>query len=129
MDELEQLDSKEQIETALLIFPNTFDNFREYLEFLDLCQAFLLDMNYEGVYQLASFHPEYQFAGSSDDDPANYTNRSPYPMIHILRESSIEEALKHFPHPEQIPEKNIETARKIGLHEMQKILALCKNQN
>ena len=70
---------------------------------------------YEGVYQLASFHPLYRFAGSKADDAANYTNRSVYPMLHLLREASIEKALQHYADPEQIPENNIRFARGKGV--------------
>jgi hypothetical protein len=69
---------------------------------------------YCGIYQLASFHPDYCFDGESRDDPANYTNRSPYPILHILRESSIEAVLKRYPQPESIPENNIAKARELG---------------
>ena len=69
---------------------------------------------YEGVYQLASFHPHYRFAAASAGDAANYTNRSPYPMLHLLKEESIEKALQHYPNPEQIPERNIQFAREKG---------------
>lgn len=70
---------------------------------------------YEGIYQVASFHPEYVFADSPMDDPANYTNRSPYPMLHILREASIAKAISHYTSPEKIPERNVHFAREKGL--------------
>ena len=80
---------------------------------------------YEGIYQLATFHPEYTFAGSSSDDPANYTNRSVYPMLHILREAAITKALEYFPDPDGIPQRNIDYARNKGLQYMQWLRASC----
>jgi len=77
---------------------------------------------------LASFHPEYCFAGSDDQDPANYTNRSPFPMIHILREADLDRALKTFFHPERIPEKNMALCKKLGVEKMKKALADCRKE-
>lgn len=123
--ECERLDSDESIETTLLIYANAFADFDDYLDFLALAQALLEAQNYEGVYQLASFHPQYCFENSNDDDPANYTNRSPYPMLHLLRESSLEHALVNYPNPETIPENNIHLTRRLGLQKMQTLLAAC----
>lgn len=123
--ECERLDSDETIETTLLIYANAFGSFDDYLDFLELAQALLEAQNYEGVYQLASFHPQYCFEDSNDDDPANYTNRSPYPMLHLLRESSLERALVNYPNPETIPENNIHLTRRLGLQKMQASLAAC----
>ncbi len=120
-----RLDQDSQTETSLLVFPDAFDEFEVYLGFVELAEDLLVEQGYEGVYQLASFHPQYRFAAAPDDDPANYTNRSPYPMLHLLRESSIEQALKDFPRPEQIPQRNIETARAMGLEKMQQMLGEC----
>ena len=78
---------------------------------------------YRGIYQLASFHPDYCFDGEAADDPANYTNRSPYPIIHILREASLSRVLNNFPEPEAIPERNIAKARQLGIAALQKLLA------
>ena len=77
---------------------------------------------YAGIYQLASFHPDYCFEGEDKNDPANYTNRSPYPILHILRESSIEAVLKRYPEPESIPENNIAKARELGSSFLQALL-------
>ena len=85
----------------------------------------LKDLGYEGVYQLASFHPHYQFDGTAADAPSNYTNRSPYPMLHILREASVEIALENYPNPETIPERNIQVTQALGLKVMQDLLARC----
>jgi hypothetical protein len=78
----------------------------------------LVDEGYDGIYQLASFHPNYCFEGSSDTDPANYTNRSPYPMIHIIREESVSKVLSNYPDADNIPIRNIEFARQKGLQYM-----------
>ncbi len=121
------LDSHREITTTLLILPNGFDNFDDFLDLLAFAEELLIEQGYEGVYQIASFHPDYCFQDVSPDDPANYTNRSPYPMLHVLRESSIEAALKSFPHPEKIPERNIQYTRQLGHSTLQKLLSACIN--
>ncbi len=121
-----RLDQAANIATTLLIFPDSFKDFMDFLDLVNAAQALLVEMDYEGIYQLASFHPEYCFAGSNEEDPANYTNRSPYPMLHILREASVEKALKSFPHPERIPEKNIALSQKLGIEKMKAALAACR---
>ena len=78
--------------------------------------------NYEGIYQLASFHPAYCFEGTAKHDPANYTNKSPYPMLHIIRESSISKAVSTFPKVDLIPQSNIDLTRKLGAEKLQAIL-------
>lgn len=123
--ECERLDENETIETTLLIYAKAFADFEEYLDFLEVAQALLEAQDYEGVYQLASFHPNYCFDGSLENDAANYTNRSPYPMLHLLRESSLEHALANYPNPETIPENNIELTRKLGVEKMKATLAAC----
>lgn len=112
--EFERLDANENIETSFLIFPESFEDFHDYLDLVSLAEKLLDKEGYEGVYQIASFHPAYYFAGSDEDDAANYTNRSPYPMLHLLREESMEKALENFSEPESIPEKNIHFAREKG---------------
>ncbi len=92
---------------------------------LDLATALLKAQGYEGVYQLASFHPDYRFEGAEPNDPANYTNRSPYPMLHILREASIERTLLHYPNPENIPRRNTHLMKSLGLQHAQNLLARC----
>ncbi|MCO6413742.1 MAG: DUF1415 domain-containing protein [Thiogranum sp.] len=122
----QQLDAAAERETALLICADAFAGFDDYLDMVDLAERLLQLQGYEGIYQLASFHPDYRFAGADGDDAANYTNRSPYPMLHLLRESSIEQALQHYPAAEAIPDRNIETARRIGLAAMQQSLNACR---
>lgn len=125
MLECDRLDTDLSIETTLLIYDNAFTAFDDYLDFLELAETLLIEQGYEGVYQLASFHPDYCFEGAEQDDPANYTNRSPYPMLHLLRETSIERAVTTCPHPENIPQRNIEFTHQLGLAKMQALLAAC----
>lgn len=127
IDECVLLDSDDTVETTLIIFPTAFKVFDEYLQLVELAEKLLQQQGYEGIYQLASFHPDYRFANSETDDAANFTNRSPYPMLHLLREASIEKALQHHPDPESIPERNIEFAREKGLDTMQAMLDKCRN--
>lgn len=108
-------------ETSLLIHPNALTNFLEYNDFLEVCDAAVEEMELEGVLQVASFHPQYQFADSAPDSIENYTNRSPFPMLHVLREDSIENALKTVPEPEEIYRKNIRTMSRLGLEGWQKL--------
>jgi hypothetical protein len=120
--ECERLDGDESIETTLLILPNAVKDFRDYLDLVGMAEQLLAVHDYEGVYQVATFHPAYLFAGSNEDDAANYTNRSPFPIIQILREESIEKALERFPDPDKIPERNIKFARNKGLEFMRKLI-------
>jgi len=119
LTEVYHLDEEPKTETTLLIFPESFDSFEDYLDLVDAANHLLAQEGYDGVYQLASFHPEYCFADADPDDPANYTNRSIYPMLHLLREESVEKALRFFKEPEQIPERNMRFAREKGLQYMQ----------
>lgn len=125
MLECDRLNLDSSIETTLLIYNNAFTAFDDYLDFLEIAETLLIEQDYEGVYQLASFHPDYCFEGAEQGDPANYTNRSPYPMLHLLRESSIERAVATYPHPENIPQRNIELTRELGLAKMQALLSEC----
>ncbi len=119
------LDENDSTETTIIILPNSFSDFNEYLDLTDKAERLIEKEEYEGVYQLASFHPLYCFEGAPKDDAANYTNRSPYPMLQILREESITKALENFPDPDSIPEKNIVYARKKGLLYMEILRAKC----
>jgi hypothetical protein len=109
------LEDNPEIETALLILPNGFSDFDEYLDLVDLSEKLLQKEGFEGVYQVASFHPNYIFAGSDDNDPANYTNRSPYPMLHLLREDLLEIAIDKHANVDDIPNQNIAKAKSLGL--------------
>ena len=119
------LDENDDTETTIIILPNSFSDFNDYLDLTDKAERLIAQEDYEGVYQLASFHPLYRFEGAPKDDAANYTNRSPYPMLQILREDSITKALENFPDPDSIPEKNIDYARKKGLVYMEVLRAKC----
>ena len=103
-----------QWETTLLIHPFAFTEFHAYNDFLSDCDAALVELGLEGRLQIASFHPDYQFAGTRAQDIENYTNRSPYPMLHLLREDSIERALARVPDPDEIYRRNIRTLLKLG---------------
>ena len=120
-----RLDNEVRIETTLLIFPNAFHSFDNYLDLVVLAEAKLKQNGYEGIYQVASFHPFYRFADSQDNDAANYTNRSIYPMLHLLREESIEKALEQYADPEHIPERNILFSREKGTTYMKMLRDAC----
>jgi hypothetical protein len=124
--ECELLDQDPETETTLLIFTEGFDEFYPFLDLVDLANQLIEKQGYEGVYQLASFHPDYCFADVQSDDPSNYTNRSPYPMLHIIREQSLERALEKTSNPEQIPERNIQLARELGTDKLQQLLDACR---
>lgn len=125
MQECERLDSDTNIETTLLIYANAFKSFDDYLDYLEIAETLLYEQGYEGIYQLASFHPDYCFEGSKLDDPANYTNRSPYPLLHLLRETSIDRAVSSYSDVENIPQRNIELTRRLGLDKLKTLLAAC----
>lgn len=124
-EELQHLDEQPGVETTFIILPENFLDFEAYLELAEAAGELIVNEDYEGVYQVASFHPLYCFDGEPASDPANYTNRSPYPMLHLLREASIEKALAHYKDPEGIPERNIDFARKKGLAYMEALRAAC----
>lgn len=123
--ELEELETKTDIETSFIIFENDFSDFDDYLDLVKKAEKLLTKEDYDGIYQIASFHPDYCFAGADEDDAANYTNRSIYPMLHILREDSLTKAISLFPNPEEIPHKNIDFARQKGLQYMQLLRSAC----
>jgi len=116
IDELKLLAAAapERIETTLLVHPRVFSDFEDHNDFLEIAEAALSALDLEGVVQIASFHPQYRFAGSEPDDIANATNRSPYPTLHLLREESIERALATFADPDSIFEANIATMERLG---------------
>lgn len=116
--ELVRLNSDKSIETTLIIHPNVLQNFNDYNTFLDDADGLLIQMKLDGVYQIASFHPDYQFADSEADDVENYTNKSPYPLLHLIREDSLEQALAHYPNPDKIPERNITLLKNLGRDKM-----------
>ena len=125
LNECTRLDTEKNIETTLLIFPNAFGRFDNFLDILSLAEKLLEQESYEGIYQVASFHPHYCFANVPVDDAANYTNRSLYPMLHLLREERIEQALLHYSSPEVIPENNTKFAREKGVVYMKMLRDAC----
>ena len=114
--ELEKLAEADpvRLETTLLIHPQVLEDFYDYNDFLDIAEAAVTALELEGQIQVASFHPRYQFADSAPDDISNYSNRSPYPTLHLLREDSVERAVKAHPDTDAIYQRNIETLRQLG---------------
>ena len=112
--DLIQSTSELDIATTLLVIPNGLGNFEDYLDVVDLAEALLSDAGLEGIIQLASFHPHYQFAEEPAESASHFSNRSPYPLIHFLREDMMASALQNFTNPEQIPSRNIKTLQAIG---------------
>ncbi|WP_354027967.1 DUF1415 domain-containing protein [Chitinophaga sp. OAE865] len=119
------LDRDPAVSTTLLIFPGGFAAFHDYLDLVAAAEKMIHRKKYTGIYQLASFHPLYQFAGTEPEDAANYTNRSIYPMLHLLREAEIAKALSQYPHPENIPGRNIDFAREKGSAYMKMLRDSC----
>lgn len=103
-----------EIETTLVIHPRVLGDFGDYNDFLAVAESALADLGLGSVLQIASFHPAYQFAGTAPEDIENYTNRSPYPILHLLRQASVERAVAAFPDPAAIFAKNKETLRRLG---------------
>ena len=123
--ELEYLNSEPAIETTLLIHPDVLHDFYDYNQFLSYAEGLLVQMKLDGVYQIASFHPDYQFAGTEPADAENYTNRSPYPMLHLIREESLERAIAAYPDVDKIPLRNTELMNTLGEDRLQKLLQAC----
>ena len=122
-DLLEELDSElallvaspaEEIDTTLLIHPALFEDFLDFNDFMEIAEGVVGEHELEGIIQLASFHPKFQFDGTELDDIGNFTNRAPFAMLHLLREESIERAVQAFPQAEAIFEENIKTLEKLG---------------
>ena len=122
---LERLIADEAVETTLLVLPYALQDFADFNQFLDLADGLLEQMELVGVFQIAHFHPDYQFADTAPADPENYTNRSPYPVLHLLREHSLDRVLQTTEHAEQIPARNIELMNRLGAEAMQRRLDNC----
>ncbi len=127
--ECRHLDAHPETETTLLLVPEGLADFDAFLDLVALADDLLAMQGYEGIYQLAHFHPRYRFADAPPDDPANYTNRAPVPALHILREASLEHAVQSHPDPEGIPERNVRLARDKGIAFMQALLNECWKSN
>lgn len=116
--ELVNLNEHPEVETTLLVHPEVLRDFADYNEFLAAADGLLEFLELDGIYQIASFHPDYQFGGTGTGDAENYTNRSPYPMLHLLREESLERAIAGYPGTDLIPGQNIELMNRLGEDEM-----------
>jgi hypothetical protein len=110
-------------DTTLIVHPRVLGDFLDYNDFLDSADALVESLELDGVLQVASFHPDYQFAGSAPDDVENFTTRAPYPTVHLLREDSVSRAVEAFPDPDAIVERNIATLRALGKNGWRALLA------
>ena len=113
----------EQVDTTLLVHPQVLQDFLDYNDFLDDADGLVEALDLNGVLQVASFHPQYQFADTAPDDAENLTNRAPYPILHLLREESVARAVEAYPEPDSIIERNIATMRALGAEGFEKLLS------
>lgn len=111
-----------KVDTVLIILPNALGDFGSFLDFTAVAEQFLAELYHEPWVQIATFHPLYQFAGTGINDAENYTNRSPYPILHLLREESLTIALENYGDPNSIFEKNIQTMQKLGLEHLKRLM-------
>ena len=111
------------VDTTLLVHPQVLGDFLDFNDFLDAADALLVELGLEGDIQIASFHPHYQFEGNEPDDVENLTNRAPFPILHLLREDSVERAVAAYPEPDAIIERNIASVRELGHEGWQRLLA------
>lgn len=111
----------EELETTLVAVPNMLSDFYDYNLFIDWVEALIRQQEWEGIFQLATFHPDYCFGGAEPEDDENLTNRSPYPVFHLIREQSMEKVLKHYPNPEAIPDTNIARVESLTAEERRKL--------
>jgi hypothetical protein len=114
----------ESVDTTLLIHPHALNDFLDYNDFLDVADAAVEQLGLDGVLQVASFHPDYQFEGTDPDDAGNLSNRAPFPTLHLLREDSIDRAVAAFPEAATIYERNIETLRRLGIDGWRALMAV-----
>ncbi len=112
----------DQVDTTLLVHPQVLQDFLDYNDFLDQADALVDVLDLEGVLQVASFHPQYQFAGTQPDDAENLTNRAPHPALHLLREDSVARAVDAYPEPDAIIERNVATMQDLGVQGFRKLL-------
>lgn len=124
MEELEFLYKKKskQVETSILIHPNVLTDFLDYNDFLSVAAVVLEEMDLEGEIQIASFHPDYQFADETQNAPSNYVTRSPFPMLHLIRESSVTKAIEMHPDIQQVPYDNIKKLNDLGLESIKELI-------
>jgi uncharacterized protein len=122
LSELQYLDQHKNVDTTLIIFPNHVPNFLDYLQIVEEAEVIVEANDYDGVYQVASFHPLYLFEGEPPNAPTHYTNRSPYPTLHILREEMVEKVIEKYPHNMiSIPNANIAFTNNKGLEYMHQL--------
>lgn len=124
--ELQRLDSDAGTETTLLIHPLVLTDFYDFNDFLGEADALLTQLGYDGIFQIASFHPDYQFGDTQPADAENYTNRSPYPVLHLLREASLALAIDNYPDTDLIPQRNIALMNDMGIEKLRALLATGK---
>lgn len=122
LQEIEHLNATPSTGTTLLLFPYFLSDFLTYLDFVDIANETMVQIRQQNRYQLATFHPKYQFHGTHVDDVTNYTNRSPYPMVHLLREDMLDSAIAYYGNTESIPANNILRLQRLGLEGLRKIL-------
>lgn len=113
----------EAVDTTLLVHPQVLGDFLDYNDFLDDADGLVEAMDLDGVLQVASFHPDYRFADTAPDDAGNLTNRAPWPILHLLREDSLDRAVAAYPDPDGIIERNIATMRELGAEGFRRLLA------
>lgn len=111
----------EKLETTLVVVPNMLQDFWDYNFFIDWVEGLIKQQDWEGIFQVATFHPDYCFGGAEPEDDENLTNRSPYPVFHLIREESMEKVLKHYPAPESIPDTNIARVSALSEEERKKL--------
>ena len=116
-----------EIETSLLIYQQGFRDFNRFLDVVDYANELIVEYGFEGIFQIATFHPEYCFADADYDDASNFTNRSPYPTLHLIREESMERVLSVYKNPQAIPDNNIALADKKGADYFKNVLKNIKN--
>lgn len=124
LDRFQQSDEREMA-TGFFIIPNGMARFEEFNAFMTLADQAVVNAGLAGVIQMVAFHPGILFAETDEEDPANYTNRSPYPMLHLIREDDLEAAVAGYPDPDAIPERNIRLLRRMGLTRVRELLARC----
>ena len=128
IEQCRYLQAHDELETTIIIYNNGFRNFDRYLDLVDYGNGLLADSGFEGIFQLASMHPEYCFEDEGFDDASNFTNRSPYPILHIIREASMAKVLSIYNEPEKIPENNIALANEKGTEFFQQVLTRIHQQ-
>ncbi|PSV55745.1 DUF1415 domain-containing protein [Photobacterium sp. GB-3] len=126
--QLKELDETppQELETTLVVAPYLLEDFEDYNQFLDLVEGLIVQLGKSGIYQIASFHPDYCFYGTEPEDAENLTNRSPYPIFHLIREESMEKVLKHYPDPEAIPERNIDCVENLTPEQIKQLFPYLK---